>query len=46
VILRRFEEYGFPLLHDDGIIPEDESTLFVCSGMQRVRHKYPFTGRG
>lgn len=39
LIRRRFEEYGFPLHIDDRIIPEDKSTLFICSGMQRVRHK-------
>jgi hypothetical protein len=37
---RRFEEYGFPLYIDDRIIPEDKSTLFICSGMQRVGHKF------
>jgi hypothetical protein len=40
VILRRFEEHGFPLHYDDGIVPEDDTTLFVCSGMQRVRHRF------
>jgi alanyl-tRNA synthetase len=40
LILRRFEEYGFPLHIDNRIIPEDQSTLFICSGMQRVRHKF------
>jgi alanyl-tRNA synthetase len=30
----------FPLHIDDRIIPEDRSTLFICSGMQRVRHKF------
>ena len=40
MILRRFEEYGFPLLIDDRIIPGDDTTLFVCSGMQPVRHRF------
>jgi tRNA synthetases class II (A) len=40
LIRRRFEEYGFPLHIDDRILPEDKSTLFVCSGMQRVRHMF------
>jgi alanyl-tRNA synthetase len=40
LIRRRFEEYGFPLYIDDRIIPEDKSTLFICSGMQRVGHKF------
>jgi alanyl-tRNA synthetase len=38
LIRRQFEKYGFPLHIDDGIIPEDKSTLFICSGMRRVRH--------
>jgi alanyl-tRNA synthetase len=40
MILKRFEEYGFPLQIDKGIIPDDNSTLFVCSGMQRVRPRF------
>jgi alanyl-tRNA synthetase len=40
LILRRFEEYGFPLHTDGRIVPDDDSTLFVCSGMQRVRHRF------
>jgi alanyl-tRNA synthetase len=40
VILRRFEEYGFPLHHDNRIVPDDDTTLFICSGMQCVRHRF------
>src|SRR5262245_33861466 len=40
LIRRRFEEYRFPLHTDGRIVPDDSSTLFVCSGMQRVRHRF------
>lgn len=40
VICRRFSEFGFPLVTDRNIIPPDDSTLFVCSGMQRVRNRF------
>lgn len=37
VIQKRFSEFGFPLVVDRSIIPKDDSTLFICSGMQQVR---------
>lgn len=40
VVRRRFGEFGFPLVTDRNIIPPDDSTLFVCSGMQRVRDRF------
>lgn len=36
----RFEEFGFPLFIDDNIIPNDDTTLFVCSGMQNLKQKF------
>jgi alanyl-tRNA synthetase len=36
----RFEKFGFPLVIDETIIPDDDTTLFVCSGMQRLRNKF------
>jgi len=40
VVRRRFGEFGFPLITDRNIIPLDDSTLFVCSGMQQVRDRF------
>ena len=40
VVSLRFEQFGFPLVQDDTIIPDDDTTLFVCSGMQRVRKRF------
>jgi hypothetical protein len=40
VVTRRTESFGFPLVIDPGVIPDDDSTLFVCSGMQRVRRRF------
>jgi alanyl-tRNA synthetase len=40
VVSRRFESFGFPLVIDPCVIPEDDTTLFVCSGMQRVRRRF------
>jgi len=37
VVKDRFRQYGFPLEEDRKIIPEDDSTLFVCSGMQKLK---------
>jgi alanyl-tRNA synthetase len=48
VIPRRFEEFGFPFLVDRCIVPQDDdSTLFICSGMQRVKSRFrtPDDGR-
>ncbi len=32
VVSLRFGEFGFPLVTDRSVIPDDDSTLFVCSG--------------
>ena len=41
VVERRFEQSGFPLVVDRNILPHgDDSTLFVCSGMQRVKDRF------
>lgn len=40
VVSSRFKEFGFPLVMDDTIVPDDDTTLFVCSGMQRVRDRF------
>lgn len=40
VVGRRFEEFGFPLHEHRGIIPDDDTTLFVCSGMQQLKPKF------
>ena len=41
LVQRRFEQFGFPLVVDRTIIPkDDDSTLFVCSGMQQVKRKF------
>jgi alanyl-tRNA synthetase len=40
VVTWRFESFGFPLVTDPCVIPDDDSTLFICSGMQRVRRRF------
>ena len=42
LIERRLSEFGFPLTVDRRLIPreDDDSTLFVCSGMQQVRERF------
>lgn len=42
LVSRLFEEYGFPLVVDRHILPdqEDDSTLFLCSGMQRLKPRF------
>lgn len=40
VISKRFDEFGFPLHYDRNIIPDDDTTLFVCSGMQRLKKRF------
>lgn len=37
VIRNRFNQYGFPLNENRNIIPDDDTTLFVCSGMQKFK---------
>jgi alanyl-tRNA synthetase len=41
VIHRRFMDFGFLLTMDRSVIPQgDDSTLFICSGMQRFRSRF------
>lgn len=40
MIYRHFEKFGLKLIIDQNIIPDDQTTLFVCSGMQRVKEKF------
>jgi len=41
VIVRRFDEFGIPFMVDRNIVPDDDpSTLFICSGMQRVKRRF------
>lgn len=42
LICKRYEQFGAPLSVDRTIIPDedDKSTLFICSGMQRVKRKF------
>lgn len=42
VIKNSLESEGFPFIVDESIIPnkDDNSTLFVCSGMQRFKNKF------
>lgn len=41
-IHKRFDQFGFPLKIDENIIPPltDESTLFICSGMQQYKSRF------
>jgi alanyl-tRNA synthetase len=39
-VTKRFEEFGFPLIEDRNVLPKDESTLFVCSGMQNLKDRF------
>lgn len=40
VVGRQFEKFGFPLHEARNIIPDDDTTLFVCSGMQQLKPKF------
>lgn len=40
VVNRRFVDFGFPIVIDRNILPDDDSTLFICSGMQRVKNRF------
>jgi alanyl-tRNA synthetase len=40
VVSRRFEEFGFPLVEDTNVIPNDDTTLFICSGMQSLKSRF------
>jgi alanyl-tRNA synthetase len=39
-VSRRFEEFGFPLVKDTNVVPNDDTTLFVCSGMQPLKNRF------
>lgn len=39
-VRKTFEKYDFPLVIEQNIIPNDNSTLFVCSGMQNLKNKF------
>ena len=41
LVRQRFERFGFPLVVDRTIIPEDRSTNFICSGMQKHKSRFP-----
>ena len=40
IVENRFNEFGFPLFENRNIIPDDDTTLFVCSGMQHLKDKF------
>src|SRR5690349_11933129 len=40
VVRKHFELSGFPFVVDQHVIPEDETTLFICSGMQRLKPRF------
>ncbi len=40
LISRHFEKFGFPLVIDQNVIPEDDTTLFICSGMQKHKPRF------
>jgi alanyl-tRNA synthetase len=40
VVSRRFHEFGFSLEEIRSVIPEDDTTLFVCSGMQNLKSRF------
>lgn len=40
LIERRFSQFGFPLSINNSVIPSDDSTLFVCSGMQNFKKRF------
>jgi len=42
VIVKTMERYDFPFSLDQSLIPnpEDNTTLFMCSGMQRFKHRF------
>ena len=42
-VSKRFQEFGFPLNFDRAVVPEDDTTLFVCSGMQRIKERFRAT---
>jgi len=40
VMRKRFGEHDIELIIDNNIVPNDETTLFVCSGMQQLKSKF------
>jgi len=42
VVREHFRSFGFPLVVDSTLIPPDDdlSTLFICSGMQPLKHRF------
>lgn len=42
VIRTRFDEFNFPFVVNRSIIPNDNSTLFVCSGMQQFKNRFKY----
>jgi alanyl-tRNA synthetase len=40
VIRKRFEEFSFPFESRPNILSTDESTLFICSGMQPIKSRF------
>lgn len=40
VIGRRFTQFGFPADVVENVIPADDTTLFVCSGMQNYKGRF------
>ena len=41
IVNEKFNRYGFPSLTiNQNIIPSDNSTLFICSGMQELKSKF------
>ncbi len=40
IVSKRFLEFGYSLERDSSIIPKDNSTLFICSGMQQFRDRF------
>lgn len=40
VITEEFDTLGIPLRECQDVIPDDDSTLFVCSGMQNLKNRF------
>ena len=39
-IIERMEFFGFPFSVETSLIPTDDTTLFVCSGMQNLKERF------
>jgi alanyl-tRNA synthetase len=48
VVVSIFNDYDFPFNEDRSVIPnqDDQSTLFVCSGMQRFKSRFTAQDKG